>query len=66
MNASAGELTALIGVEDLRRAETGQGLLRASTQKSPSIVFDSRHASTCRLNQSKTATRYKKPRAIGM
>jgi hypothetical protein len=29
-------------------------------------VFDSRQASTARLAQSMTATRYKKPLAIGM
>ena len=37
----------------------------ASTQTELSMVFDSRHASTARLDQSKTATRYRKPRPIG-
>jgi len=35
----------------------------AATQKSASIVFDSREARTLRLAQSMLATRYKKPRA---
>jgi hypothetical protein len=38
----------------------------ASMQKSASIVFETRHDSTFRLAQSITATRYRKPRRIGI
>jgi len=34
-------------------------------QKSVSMVFETRHDSTLRLNQSITATKYRKPRRIG-
>src|SRR5215217_9718159 len=37
----------------------------ASEQNPPSSVFDSRHESTYRLNQSITAIRYMNPRRIG-
>ena len=40
--------------------------LRAATQKPASMVFDNRQASTLRLAQSMTATRYRKPFRIGM
>src|SRR3954447_15318441 len=38
----------------------------ASTQNPTSIVFDTRQASTLRVAQSITATRYRKPRRIGI
>ena len=38
-------------------ARQPSALSRASTQNDASIVFDSRHASTCRVAQSITATR---------
>src|SRR5215208_8282943 len=53
----AGELAALIGVEDLRPAMAGQSLFQGSTQNAASIVIDSRQVSTRRLNQSMTAAR---------
>ena len=39
--------------------------LNASTHGAVSSVIESRHASTLRLNQSTTATRYTNPRAMG-
>lgn len=62
----AGELRALVGVEYLRRAVSGQRPFSASTQNPASIEFDSRQFSTFRLCQSITATRYRKPRRIGI
>ena len=52
-----GELTSLIGVEDLRRALLMESLFSASIQNPVSIVMDNRQASTRRLNQSTTAAR---------
>ena len=54
---AAGELAALIAAEDLQRGVLSQASLRASTQKSASILFDSRQASTLRLCQCMIATR---------
>src|SRR5262245_31783918 len=50
-----GELRALIGFEDLRRAFASPSC-RAAMQKETSIVFDSRHDRTARLAQSMIAT----------
>jgi hypothetical protein len=52
----AGELAALVGVEDLRFAVSGQRVLQR-TQNDASIVFDSRQERTARLAQWMTATR---------
>jgi hypothetical protein len=41
-------------------------VVKASTQKLSSMVFDKRHDNTARLHQSITAVRYRNPRAIGM
>lgn len=38
----------------------------ASTQKSAAMLLESRQARTLRLSQSMMATRYRKPRVIGM
>ena len=53
----AGELAALVGVENFRLAYVVKASSRASTQNEASIVFDSRHDSTARLAQSINATR---------
>lgn len=58
----AGELAFLVGVEDVGPAVAEViASSRAATQKSASIVFDCRRASTLRLNQSMIATRYLRP-----
>ena len=54
----AGELTALIGVEDFAAAVSGQRFLqRRHARHEASIVFNNRQESTARLAQSITATR---------
>ena len=60
----AGELAALVRVEDVRIPVADQSLLDGLMQKSVVSVFDSRHANTRRLAQSRTAKRYTKPRVI--
>ena len=62
----AGELRALVGVEDLRLAVTRQGFLQRLDAESVSMVIDNRHASTVRLYQSRPPPDRRKPRAIGM
>jgi hypothetical protein len=47
----------LIGVEDVRVAVTHQRIFQLSTLNAASMVIDSRHASTRRLNQSSTTAR---------
>ena len=53
----AGELRALIRVEDIRLAEAGDRLLQRCNAEVGIIVFESLHARTFRLNQSMIATR---------
>jgi hypothetical protein len=53
----AGELAALIGVEDFRFPKRASASSKASMQKSAARVIDTRQASTRRLNQSTMATR---------
>jgi hypothetical protein len=62
----AGELRALVGIEDLGSAELRQRLLeRGDAEVRRVSVFESRNASTLRLATSRMATRYRKPWAIG-
>ena len=62
----AGELAALIGVEDLRPAIALQGFCKGLDTGPGIRVLDSRQESTLRVAQSMTATRYRKPRWTGM
>ena len=55
-------LTALIRIQDVGRAITGDGLLHCPTAK-PSIVIDRHQARTRRVYQSTTTTRYTNPLA---
>jgi hypothetical protein len=62
----AGELAALIGVENLGLAMPRQRFLDRLDQNAASRVIDTRCASTRRPATSTTAARYTKPRRIGM
>ena len=53
----AGELGALVAVEDLGPAMPSQGSSSASTQNAASRLIDTRQERTRRLNQSTTAAR---------
>jgi hypothetical protein len=62
----AGELRALVGVEDVRPTVQRQGLLQVSTRNAAYIVIDNRQDNARRVAQSSTTARYTKPRAIGI
>ena len=63
----AGELAALVGIEDLRPAVALQGFSEGlCAEPRASRVLGSRQESTWRVAQSMTATRYRKPRWTGM
>src|SRR5208283_5248370 len=62
----AGELAALSVLKISGRPYLANASSTASRQNSTSMVIDSRQARTRRLNQSITAARYTKPRAIGI
>jgi hypothetical protein len=53
----AGELAALVDIEDLGPAAARQRVLEGFEQNSAPSVSDSRHASTARLTQSMITTR---------
>ena len=62
----AGELAALIRIEDFRLAVSGQRVVQSLDAEPDSMVFDSRQARTWRVAQSTIATRYRKPPWTGM
>src|ERR1700737_1075374 len=53
----ASELRALVGIEDVRLAVTAKASSSVSTQNAASMVIDTPHDSTRRLNQSSTTAR---------
>ena len=63
---TAGELAALIRVEDVRFSLPVDRLLDRFQAEVGVRVFESRHDKTWRLAQSITANQYTKPRFIGM
>jgi hypothetical protein len=62
----AGELRTLIGVEDVWQSEFLQRFFECLHANSVVSVFDTRQVNTLRVNRSTIATKYTKPRAIGM
>src|SRR5438270_14057424 len=62
----AGELASLSVLKISGRPNRAKASSSAETQNETSMVLDKRQVSTARLDQSMTATRYRKPRPIGM
>ena len=62
----AGELTALVGVEDLGTAVALQGVCEGIGQKRALRVLENLKESTRRVAQSITATRHRRPFWTGM
>ena len=62
----AGELSPLVGIEDFRRTIMVEGFVERFDTKEGSNVLEMRQDNILRLYQSMMATRYIKPRTMGI